>query len=288
MGRAVNKIIYTGTGESKGNIEGTITSTAPAGAGLSVNFSNMFNTNNSISTNQNSVVGAVGDQIANGVAAKSSFYTSLWGNIKSNAAKWTVSGLEAGVKQGLSVIVSSGDSVVASALGSLFSSMSGSTNTINKVDLKMVLNSKYKFEGEKILPGWTDCTLPIPGTKLETQANKPLYNIALGVWNLTNTPRINLDILHVQITKNGAMLGNDDDNKTYTEYGSVPNQSLIVLNPIISNYFSITDFSCKVVKSLDYCNASQANAEPALINTSPYYIGIGVIRMIIFLDIQKQ
>lgn len=273
MGRAVDKITYTGTGESKGNIEGTITSTAPAGAGLSVNFSNMFNTNNSISTNQNSVVGAVGDQIANGVAAKSSFYTSLWGNIKSNAAKWAVSGLEAGVKQGLSAIVSSGGSVVASALGSLFSSMSGSTNTISKVDLKMVLNSRYKFEGEKILPGWTDCTLPIPGTKSETQANKPLYNSALGVWNLISTPQISLRILHVQITKNGAMLGMDDDNKTYTEYGSVSNQSLIILNPIISNDFSITDFSCKVVKSLDYCNASQANAEPALINASPYYIG---------------
>ncbi|WP_071146140.1 hypothetical protein [Bacteroides ihuae] len=275
MGRAVDKITYTGTGESKGNIEGTITSTAPAGAGLSVQFSNMFNTNNSISTNQNSVVGAVGDQIANGVAAKSSFYTSLWGNIKSNAAKWAVSGLEAGVKQGLSAIVSSGGSVVASALGSLFSSMSGSTNTISKVDLKMVLNSKYKFEGEKILPGWTDCTLPIPGTKSETQANKPLYNSALGVWNLISTPQINLSILHLQMTKNGAMII-DDDGKTDAYYKSVSDQSIIILNPIISNDFSITDFSCKVARVLGECNELQATAEPALIETLPYYVGYNI------------
>ena len=275
MGRAVDKITYTGTGESKGNIEGTITSTAPAGAGLSVQFSNMFNTNNSITTNQNSVVGAVGDQIANGVAAKSSFYTSLWGNIKSNAAKWAVSGLEAGVKQGLSAIVSSGGSVVASALGSLFSSMSGSTNTISKVDLKMVLNSKYKFEGEKTLPGWTNTQLPVPGTLAETEVNKPLYNKVLGVWNLISTPQINLSILHLQMTKNGAMII-DDDSKTDVHYKSISDQSIITLNPIISNDFSITDFSCRVARVLGECNETQATAEPALINTLPYYVGYNI------------
>ncbi|WP_321479218.1 hypothetical protein [uncultured Bacteroides sp.] len=271
MGRAIDKITYNGMGTSTGNIEGSITSTSRNGAALSLNFSDMFNTNNSIVTNQNSVVGAVGDQIANGVAKKEPFYTSLWGNIKSNASKWITSGLESGVKQGLSAIVSGGGSLIANSLGNLFGSISGGRSNVSKVDLKMTLNSKYRFDAEKILPGWNDKTLPIPGTKLETKDNKPLYNEVLGVWNIKSVPQINLDLIYVQqTTKDGVIIPHDDENFTYAEYQSVPNQSLIALNPVVGRDFYITNFSCRVAKPL---KDVENFAEPALLNAEPYYIG---------------
>lgn len=271
MGRAVDKITYTGTGNSTGNIEGTITSTAPAGAGLSLEFSNMFNTNNSITTNQKSVVGAVGDQIENGVTKKSKFFTSLWNNIKSNAGNWAISGLESGVKQGLSAIVSSGGTAVANIIGNLFSSISGS-NTTSKVDLKMVLNSKYKFEGEKVLPGWTNCALPIPGTKLDSQANKPLYNSPLGVWNLVRTPQIKLYVTNYHIVRNNYEIVSDKA-KTYAEYICDENESILAVNPIIANDYRVTNFSCKIVQDVTYCDESNVDIEPALVNGYPYYLG---------------
>ncbi|MBP1593292.1 MAG: hypothetical protein H6Q12_310 [Bacteroidetes bacterium] len=272
MGRAIDKITYNGTGTSNGNIEGTITSTAPAGAGLSLQFSNMFNTTNSIITNQNSVVGAVGDTVEKGVTKKDPFFTSLWNNIKSNAGKWAISGLESGVKQGLSAIVSSGGTAVAKIIGNLFSSISGSNNTISKVDMKMVLNSKYKFEGEKVLPGWTDCALPVPGTKSDTQANRPLYNNALGVWNLVRTPKIKLFVTNWQIVENGYQIFSDK-SKTSAEYVCDETESILAVNPIIANDYIVTNFNCKIAQDPSCCNEPNYDIEPALINGVPYYIG---------------
>ena len=271
MGRAVDKITYNGIGNSTGNIEGTITSTAPIGAGLNIEFSNMFNTNNTVTTNQKSVGEAVGDKIENGVKEKSKFFTSLWNNIKTNAANWITSGLESGVKQGLSAIVSSGGTAIANVIGNLFNSISGSSTT-SKVDLKMILNSKYKFEGEKVLPGWTNCALPVPGTKLETQANKPLYNNILGVWNLIRTPQIELYVTNYQIIRNGVQIISDKAN-THAEYICNEDQSILILNPFIANDYKVTNFSCKIVQDINNCDDSNINIEPALISGIPYYLG---------------
>lgn len=253
MGRAIDKITYNGIGTSKGNIEGSITSTAPAGAGLSMNFSNMFNKSNSISiTNQKSAIEATGDKIEEGLKQNDSFFNSLWSNVKSNAGKWAVAGLEAGVKQGLSAIVSSGGSIVANVLGGLFSSAT-SNNNVSKVDLKMVMNSEYKFEGEKVLPGWTDCFLPIPGTKAESQPNKPLYNLPLGVWNLIQTPIVNLRI-HAKNQYTGTLQNPGYYNTTtytfsYSLESSTNNISNIVINPNVSNLLSIENVKFELIAS---------------------------------------
>ncbi len=279
MGRAVDKITYNGTGTSNGNIEGTITSTAPAGAGLSVQFSNMFNTTNSIITNQNSAVGAVGNEIEKGVTQKDPFFSSLWNNIKSNAGKWAISGLESGVKQGLSAIVSSGGTAIANVIGNLFSS---SNNSISKVDLKMVLNSNYKFEGEKVLPGWTDCTLPVPGTKLNTQANRPLYNNALGVWNLLKTPIVNLKIYAKDLYAGTAKIPRSYYITKYTFNYSLESTtndaSNIVINPAISNSVKIENAKFELVASkVPYELSTQSLSNNAAYffsnNEKYYYIG---------------
>lgn len=253
MGRAIDKITFNGIGTSEGNIEGSITSTAPTGAGLSMNFSNMFNKNNSISiTNQESVIETTGDKIEEGVKQNNSFFNSLWSNIKSNAGKWAVSGLEAGVKQGLSAVVSSGGTIAANVLGGLFSSAT-SNNNVSKVDLKMVMNSEYKFEGEKVLPGWTDCFLPIPGTRSESQPNKPLYNSPLGVWNLIRTPIVDLKI-HAKNQYTGTLQtpGYYNISKYTFSYSLEPgtnNISNIAINPTLSNLLSIENVKFELMAS---------------------------------------
>lgn len=272
MGRAVDKITYNGTGTSKGDIEGSITSTSSAGAGLSLNFSNMFNNNNSVSLTQQSAIETVGDKVADGVAKNDSFFTSLWKNIKANASNWAISGLEQGVKQGLSAIVSSGGSIIANTLSGLFSSISGGSNNTSKVDLKMTINSEYKFEGEKILPGWTDCTLPTPGTRLENQASKPLYNNTLGVWNLFRTPQIELYITNYQIIKDNNWVVSDKA-KTVAEYYCNETESILSVNPVIANDYKVTNFTCKIAKSAYFCDGPNSPAEPALINEEKYYVG---------------
>lgn len=283
-GRALKEITYTGTSTSTGDITGTITNSASAGSsgGLNISVSDMFNTSATCSVDKTSIASAVGSQIQKGVDSNNSFYTSLWNNIKSNASKWISSGLESGVEKGISAIVSQGGSVVAGALGSLFSSVIGGGNSnVSTVDLKMKLNTNYTFTSTEITGGWGDLNnLPAPGTLTNEDASgRLIYNNVLGVWNLKRTPQITLKYDAVNLR---------DPNKVIS-YGSVQevaayscneNSSILAINPIVTSDFTVTNFSCRVVRkdskvitSVDCVPLLYINYEPVLINANSYYCG---------------
>lgn len=274
LGRAVNKIKYTGDGLSTGNIDGTITGTASNNSSLNLSFSNMFNSNkdNSISISQNSALENVGDKIDEGVKKKNSFFTSLWGNIKGNASKWITSGLELGVKEGMKAIVSGGANVVVGALSNVFSSITGGGKpSVSHVDLKLQLSSKYQFESEQSLAGWADVTLAIPG---QTNYVPILYSGELGVWNLSKKPCINFDVTHIEVTENGIkqLIG----SSTIITYSCNEDPNIVILNPEIRNNFKVVNFSCRPVfptAEVSEVNYGEANyAEPMLVNNEAYYV----------------
>lgn len=268
MGRAIDKFTFTGTSNGTGTMEGTLTSAA-TNSSLNLSFSNMFNNNSSVTVNENSAAAAVGDKIEAKVEQKDPFFTSLWNNIKNNASKWVTSGLESGVKKGIEAIVSQGGSVVADALGGLFNSITGKRNdNISKINLKMVLNTKYSFEGEKYLPGWTDTRLPLPGTLLDSHSAKPLYNQNLGVWNLSCAPTLDLNVLQIITTKRGAQVISDQ-SATKGTYSCHLDQSIIILNPWIKENFTIANFKAKVVRSANECDPCIGHE--ILLGGEPYY-----------------
>jgi len=125
--------------------------------------------------------------------------------------------------------------------------------------------------------------LPIPGTKTEAQANKPLYNITLGVWNLRQAPTVNLFI---------------DAKNHYSSYGGSPEYNItkytysysfnnsndtnninnIILNPAISSTLKIENIKFDLIadnltRGLTKHSLEDYKAYCLLNNREYYYIG---------------
>lgn len=120
MGRGIDKITFSGTGNSVGNIEGNITNASSSSNGVSLNFSNFLNNSSTFSiSNTNAVNSKVGSDIENGVNKGDSFFTSLWNNIKTNAASWVAGGIKSSIES----IVSAGGSAIAKSIGGIIQFM---------------------------------------------------------------------------------------------------------------------------------------------------------------------
>lgn len=272
LGKAINKSEYRGFGSTMGNINGTVTSTNNNNSSLNLSFSQMFNSNNSrsITLNNNSAMDVISSEIEKGVKDNDSFFTSLWGNIKKNASKWITTGLQSGVKEGIKAITSSGASAIAGSLSNVLSSIAGggSKPTTSYVDLKIQLSSEYIFTSEQTLGGWANM-----GMSLNRQ-HSSLYNEPLGVWNIENTPIINLSIIHM-IPRNIGPINKDIPPKTKAIYECI-NPSLII-NPNVKKNYEISNLTCRYIMHesicLDYTDNIASDLEPVLINGQKYYTG---------------
>lgn len=272
LGKAINKSEYKGFGNTTGGINGTITSTNNNNSSFNLSFSQMFNGNNSksITMNNNSAMDVISTEIEKGINNNDTFYKSLWGNIKKNASKWITTGLQSGVKEGIKAITSSGASVIAGSLGNVLSSIAGggSKPTTSYVDLKIQLSSEYIFTSEQTLGGWANM-----GMSLNKQYTS-LYNEPLGVWNIENTPIINLSIVHM-IPKNIGPVHKDILPRTRAIYECI-NPSLII-NPSVKENFEVSNLTCRYIMSrnicFDYNEEISTSLEPVLINGQEYYTG---------------
>jgi len=271
LSKGVNNITYSGTAETGGNISGTITNTSSSGNNISLSLSNVLNKDNSVALNKVSVVNNLSKTIDDGIKKNDPFFTKIWDNVTANASKWVTSGLESGVKNGISAIVSSGGTAIAGSISNLVTSLLGENKNVSTVDLKVKLNSTFKFQGSQLLPTWGEKQTPLSGT-VSNNSGGALYNNVLGVWNLSRSPQIKLDIIQYQARING--MKTFEGSRTQGTYSCNENSSILIINPIISKNYYVQNFTCKVVRKRAACDKSMINsAEPALIGNQEYYIG---------------
>lgn len=245
LGWAVNKTITTGQGETDGSLTGTVSYTSPSTT-FNLSLSNMFNKSGSQKTiiaDQGGVENGLGDKIQKGINKNDSFFKGLWNNIKQKAG----AGIGDGVKTALSSLLTSGGSLVTKALGGLMSSVlgiGGSKPSTASVDLRMHSVTNFEFQSEAILPGWGGITqLPVPGAN-SSGVDQPLYNKALGVWNLSKTPIVNIE----GIAHNLYVNHYDFYKGVYrVKYFIDCSQNDIVLNNEIKNAVTIDNFNVQIV-----------------------------------------
>ncbi|TFD97494.1 hypothetical protein E2605_07460 [Dysgonomonas capnocytophagoides] len=239
MGRAVDETITVGNIVSTGTINGSIKGTMPTSS-INLSFSDMFNdksTDKSVNINNNQGVVSLGETIDKGISKNDSFFTGLWNNIKSNASKWIASGLESGAKKGLEAILTQGGSVIGDAIGGLFNSLigGGKKEADLKVELNLNVKSDVKLTSTKITQGWSDIILPLPGSGSSSNA---IYNKTLGVWNLEETPWVDVNVL--------TEIGESPKVKLY-RYSYSMEMATIKLNPEISNLFSLENIHQELI-----------------------------------------
>lgn len=231
MGRAVDETITVGSIVSTGTINGSIKGTMPT-SNINLSFSDMFNdksTDKSVNINNQQGIVSLGETIDKGIAKNDSFFKGLWSNIKSNASKWIASGLESGAKKGLEAILTQGGSVIGDAIGGLFNSLigGGKKEADLKVELNLNMKSDVKLTSTKITQGWSDIILPVPGSGSSSNA---IYNKTLGVWNLQETPSVDVNVQ--------TETGDSPKVKLYRYLYSME-EVTISLNPEVSTLFNL-------------------------------------------------
>lgn len=234
MGRAIDQTLTVGNINSKGDITGTITGTIPTST-TTLSFSNMFNntsTDKSINVDNEGGVVSLGETIDNGIAKNDSFFKGLWNNIKSNASSWISSGLESGAKKGLEAIMTQGGSVVGDAIGGLFNSLigGGSKQADLKVDLDLTMNSTVDLSSVRVSQGWSDVTLPLPGSQ---SSSSVIYNKTLGVWNLQSLPVVDAEVISYT---------DDNPKKNTYQYAYYLEPVSLNINPEIKDLFKLENF----------------------------------------------
>lgn len=254
----------TGKIETKGDITGKIISTSSGGS-FNLSLSNLFNnTASSVITNNQGIINGIGGTLDTKIASGDQFSKNLWQNIQNNATKWISSGLQSGAKKGLEAIFSSGGSVVGESLGGLFNSLIGASSkeNVSKVELQIATISEVKLTNATSIDGWGSVSqLPIPGTIADNQSSTPLYNKPLGVWNIKVTPKLICDVTH---NRNQSTPKNDM-TKFEIYFEKAPE---IILNPIISSEYIVTDYKYYIIDNLNW---APYPGTPVLINGNAAY-----------------
>lgn len=238
----INKI--TGTGVTEGSIEGTIEYKASVG-NFNLSLSNLLNESRSQNTynvsNNGGVVEGLGGSIEEGIKKKDPFFKGLWNNIKKKAT----TGIGDGVKSGLATLVSSGGSIATTALKEAVTSITGiggGIPSVGKVNLSLASNTKLELNGETILPGYGAISpFPIPGSSTNP-TNMPLYNKNLGAWNLSQTPKINIE----GICHNFFVNSEFHKSLLHFRYYVDCNQNNLILNEEIRNKVTIRNFKVSI------------------------------------------
>lgn len=254
----------TGKIDTKGDITGKIISSSSGGS-FTLSLSNLFNnTTSSVITNNQSIINNVGDNIDTKIASGDNFFKSLWTNIQTNAKKWISSGLESGAKKGLEATFSSGGSVIGESIGGLFNSLIGASSkeNVSKVELQIATISEVRLTNNSSIDGWGSvCQLPIPGTTVDNQLYTPMYNKPLGVWNIKATPKLICELTHIR----NQSLPKNDMTKVEIYFEKEPE---IILNPIISSEYTVTDYKFYIIDNL---SCPPYSGTPVLINGNSAY-----------------
>lgn len=222
----------TGTGITTGSITGTITSMSPNSPTFNLNFDNSQSntTNNTTNINKGSIAVLIGKTIDVN-SSTSSFFKGLKDKLTSGAQK----GAEGAMKS----LISGGGTEAVKMLGSLVNSITGggSSTTKSVVDLTLKATTKIQLTAQKSVPGWELGLFPVAGS---ISNDKPLYDKPLGIWNLTKTPEVVVDMYEYE-TLSGRFI------KRHSNYTYSAQRPDIILNPETSKEFYIDNFGYELV-----------------------------------------
>lgn len=248
----------SGIGSTAGNISTSYSTSSSSTYNISLSFGG----SNPVSVNNYYTDGAstVASNIANN--SSNSFFSSLWNKLKTDVPSIASSGIQAGITS----LFSKGASTLVNVAGKLLNSILGlGTSTTIKSSLSDVkLNSNYSFDvsgtSTTNFSGWGEISaMPLPGNGVTSN----LYNTPLGVWNISTTPKVKVNLRSDSyFTGNDPSLGVGDPvmggNSPMYVIGTVPYnwttsytivlQSFnIVVNPTLLNDFTLENIHKELV-----------------------------------------
>lgn len=283
-----NVIYMDFDGSTNSDITGNISTTYSSSSSSNYTLNMSFGNNNSVTVKNSydNTVSGLSNKIDDEVNNKhSSFFTNLWQKIQ-NALP---SGVSNGIDAGIEALFTGGASYLVNTAGKLVNSLLGlgSSNSIKSSLSEVKLKTDGKFTGTAVSSitygGWGEITaMPLPGSG----SSSNLYNTTLGVWNISTTPRVKVNLLsNSYFTGNDPTLGIGDipmaaDAPMYVT-GTVPynwttNYTMtlqsfnVVINPALLSSFTLQNVHKELVFTNDLLNVNTKTVY-GLNNNIPLY-----------------
>ena len=259
----ITKTDGNATGEIKGNITTTYSSSSPA---FNLNIIQNKSCNATITQTVESGTSTAGDKIEKGVKNNDSFFTELREELKEKLPSDIQGGVKALCSQGASRIAKSASELICSIIGV------GNSSTQNDLnEEKQKSTYKIKLSGVNTLA--TDFGsikgLPIPGTG----SSSTLYNNKLGVWNLSTAPTVKVDLFSKAYFYKKKTNQSSDHYDLYntpynwqTKYQVSLNPVNIVVNPILLTDFTVQNKKTELVMTNKVTNTEREKIPYRILN----------------------
>lgn len=270
---AENVYITKTEGESIGNIVGNISTTysnTPS-FDIKLNFNTPSSTTVVQSVNNSGTI--LGDKIEKEVNKNNSFFTGLWNKLKAEVPSIAAQGIKAGINS----LLTGGASQLVSVAGKLLNSALGLGNnqtmtSLSEVKLKTDATLTLTSTTTNPIAGWGNIKeLPIPGI-----ASSALYNQKLGVWNVSTSPTVKVDLYSTSYFDSSssvptAINPNKIPYEWETEYDIKLQTVEIKVNPILLEEFTVQNVHKELVFTSQVKNITGTSSPYGLYNDTQLY-----------------
>ena len=270
---AENVYLTQTEGEAIGDIVGNISTTYSNSPSFDIklNFNNTPSTTVVQSINNSGTI--LGDKIEEEVNKNNSFFTGLWNKLKTEVPSIA----SQGVKAGINSLLTGGASKLVSVAGKLLNSALGIGNnqtmtSLSEVKLKTNATITLTSTTSNPIAGWGNIKeLPIPGT-----ATSALYNEKLGVWNISTTPTVKVDLYSTSYFDSSSSIPmainpNKIPYEWETEYQINLQPIEIKINPIVLEDFTLQNVHKELVFTSQVTNLTGSKSPYGLYNDIPLY-----------------
>ena len=272
---AENVYLTQTEGEASGDIVGnssTTYSNTPS-FDIKLNFNNTPSTTVVQSINNSGTI--LGEKIEDEVNKNNSFFTGLWNKLKAEVPSIA----SQGVKAGINSLLTGGASKLVSVAGKLLNSALGLGNSqtmtsLSEVKLKTNATITLTSTTSSPIAGWGNIKeLPIPGT-----ASSALYNEKLGVWNISTTPTVKVDLHSISYfnSQSSIPMAINPNKIPYNweaEYQIILQPVDIIINPVLLQEFTMQNVHKELVFTSQVENLTGTKSPYGLYNDTELYTG---------------